>query len=96
MACNFCDCPKYGFHGNTSLSELIHQVTGGVALSGIQKGERLNVHYARMGEPTFNENVIKSANMLARIYRDTFKEFHPVVSTMCPRSNKHLLKFLRS
>lgn len=49
MACNFCDCPKYGFHGNTSLSELIHQVTGGVALSGIQKGERLNVHYARMG-----------------------------------------------
>lgn len=96
MACNFCDCPKYGFHGNTSLSELIHQVTGGVALSGIQKGERLNVHYARMGEPTFNENVIKSANMLARIYRDTFKEFHPVVSTMCPRSNKHLLEFLRS
>ena len=49
-----------------------------------------------MGEPTFNENVIKSANMLARIYRDTFKEFHPVVSTMCPRSNKHLLEFLRS
>lgn len=96
MACNFCDCPKYGFHGNTSLSELIHQVTGGVALSGIQKGERLNVHYARMGEPTFNEDVIKSANMLALIYKGTFKEFHPVVSTMCPRSNKHLLDFLHS
>lgn len=96
MACNFCDCPKYGFHGNTSLPELIHQVTGGVALSGIQKGERLNVHYARMGEPTFNKNVIESANILSQIYKGTFKEFHPVVSTMCPRSNKQLEEFLRS
>lgn len=96
MSCNFCDCPKLGFSGNVSLSELIHQVTGGVALSGIQKGERLNVHYARMGEPTFNKNVIESANILSQIYKDTFKEFHPVVSTMCPRSNKQLFEFLYS
>lgn len=96
MSCNFCDCPKLGFHGNVSLSELIHQVTGGVSLSGIKSGKRLNVHYARMGEPSFNMNVIKSANILSEIYKDIFEEFHPVVSTMCPKGNKQLHDFLYS
>lgn len=94
MNCNFCDCPKFGFKGNVSLSELVSQVTTAVAMSKIGKGERLNVHYARMGEPTWNNDVIESAVILYKMYWKQFKEFHPVVSTMMPKENKELIKFL--
>ena len=60
MNCNFCDCPKLGFHGNASTMELVSEITTGIALSGIKHGSRLNVHYARMGEPTFNVNLYMS------------------------------------
>ena len=96
MNCNFCDCPKLGFKGNATLPELI---MSGVALSGIKHGQRLNVHYARMGEPTFNPNVITSAEFIAQMLMSensdvTFDTYHPVVSTMMPKSNKNLKEFL--
>ena len=99
MNCNFCDCPKPGFHGNASTIELVSEITTGIALSGIKHGERLNVHYARMGEPTFNPNVITSAKIIFQIVKDSnadisFNTYHPVVSTMMPKSNKNLEKFL--
>lgn len=99
MNCNFCDCPKLGFKGNATLPELITEIMSGVALSGIKHGQRLNVHYARMGEPTFNPNVITSAEFIAQMLMSensdvTFDTYHPVVSTMMPRSNKNLKEFL--
>lgn len=99
MNCNFCDCPKLGFKGNATLPELITEIMSGVALSGIKHGQRLNVHYARMGEPTFNPNVITSAEFIAQILMSensdvTFDTYHPVVSTMMPKSNKNLKEFL--
>lgn len=96
MKCNFCDCPKLGFKGNASLPELISEITTAISLSGIKHGKRLNVHYARMGEPTFNPNVIYSAVYIADMIASMgcFDEYHPVVSTMMPKSNKNLFKFL--
>lgn len=99
MNCNFCDCPKLGFKGNATLPELITEIMSGVALSGIKHGQRLNVHYARMGEPTFNPNVITSAEYIAQMLMSensdvTFDTYHPVVSTMMPKSNKNLKEFL--
>ena len=99
MNCNFCDCPKLGFKGNATLPELITEIMSGVALSGIKHGQRLNVHYARMGEPTFNSNVITSAEFIAQMLMSensdvTFDTYHPVVSTMMPKSNKNLKEFL--
>lgn len=99
MNCNFCDCPKLGFKGNATLPELITEIMSGVALSGIRHGQRLNVHYARMGEPTFNPNVITSAEFIAQMLMSknsdvTFDTYHPVVSTMMPKSNKNLKEFL--
>ena len=99
MNCNFCDCPKLGFKGNATLPELVTEIMSGVALSGIKHGKRLNVHYARMGEPTFNPNVITSAEYIAKMLGDessdvTFDEYHPVVSTMMPKANKNLREFL--
>lgn len=99
MSCNFCDCPKLGFNGNATLPELITEIMSGVALSGIKHGQRLNVHYARMGEPTFNPSVITSAEFIAQMLMSensdvTFDTYHPVVSTMMPKSNKNLKDFL--
>ena len=97
MKCNFCDCPKLGFSGNASIPELLTEIMSGVALSGIKHGKRLNVHFARMGEPTFNGDVIRAANLVAEALRFgsvTFDEYHPVVSTMMPKSNKKLREFL--
>ena len=101
MKCNFCDCPKLGFHGNVSKVGLISEITTAIALSEIKHGERLNVHFARMGEPTFNKSVIGAAVDIAKIIQDkdsdvTFKEYHPVVSTMMPKSNKNLKQFLHN
>lgn len=94
MNCNFCDCPKLGFKGNASLMEMVHEITGGIALSGIKHGKRLNVHFARMGEPTFNFDVIKAARIIEKIAKGIFDEYHPVVSTMMPKNNKNLKTFL--
>ena len=100
MNCNFCDCPKLGFKGNATLPELVTEIMSGVSLSGIKHGQRLNVHFARMGEPTFNPNVITSAKYVAQMIASdasdvTFDTYHPVVSTMMPKSNKNLKKFLQ-
>ena len=100
MHCNFCDCPKYGFHGNATRQELDMEIMSAIALSGLQSGERLNVHFARMGEPTFNFNVIDCsvdiANIVQREGHEMFKEYHPVVSTMMPKANKNLEQFLET
>ena len=100
MKCNFCDCPKLGFKGNASLPELISEITTAISLSGIKHGKRLNVHYARMGEPTFNPNVIYSAALIGNMNKSImgfgFDEYHPVVSTMMPKSNKNLIEFLNN
>ncbi len=94
MKCNFCDCPKLGFKGNVSTWELVSEISTAIALSKIQNGKRLNVHYARMGEPTFNFNVIEATKIIGDIAQKRFDEYHPVVSTMMPKHNHSLLAFL--
>lgn len=100
MDCDFCDCPKFGFQGNCSEIEIVSEITTAIALSGIKHGKRLNVHFARMGEPTFNEEVIWAAKDIANMVAPVggcstyFEEYHPVVSTMMPKGNKNLETFL--
>lgn len=95
MRCNFCDCPKFGFKGNLSQWELISEITTAISLSKIHKGKRLNVHFARMGEPSFNFDVIKAAEIIGNNMVDgVFEEYHPVVSTMLPSNNLKLFAFL--
>ena len=99
MKCAFCDCPKYGFYGNATFADLAHQIET-IILSEPQVShtKRFNVHFARMGEPTFNPKVwlytelYLKEQVLSLINADTV---HPVVSTMLPRSNENLIPFLR-
>lgn len=97
MKCKFCDCPKYGFHGNASLNDLIYEIQTIIDDEHITHTDRFNVHFARMGEPTFNTNVLEFAKYhLREIVSEKIeaKTIHPVVSTMLPKSNKLLEWFI--
>lgn len=99
MKCKFCDCPKYGFYGNASLEDLCHEVETILKGENITHTDRFNVHFARMGEPTFNDNVIEfTKNHLREIVNKYLtggaKTIHPVISTMLPKSNRNLVKFI--
>ena len=98
MRCRFCDVPKVGKGVNATLADLTMQVTTALSQHPEVGGtKRLNVHYARMGEPTFNEAVLTHARGLLKEVRPLIgrSHVHPVVSTMMPKSNKHLIRFLQ-
>ncbi len=97
MGCVFCDVPKVGPGINAPLADLRGQVAAALSLHPeVKSTERLNLHYARMGEPTFNSNVLLHAIDLtedvAPLLGDSL--IHPVVSTMLPRKNSRLELFL--
>jgi 23S rRNA (adenine2503-C2)-methyltransferase len=98
MKCSFCDVPKFGFHGNCSLDDLEYQIKTIIENETVRATERFNVHFARMGEPTFNQEVLVFAeNRLRELVKECgleAKTTHPVVSTMLPKGNKHLVEFL--
>lgn len=97
MKCKFCDCPRFGFHGNATVEELTYEIQTILEGETIDHTERFNVHFARMGEPTFNWNVIYFAkNVLKPLVCQYIKAktIHPVVSTMLPKSNKKLEEFI--
>ena len=97
MRCKFCDCPKYGFHGNATLDDMIYEIETILVYENVSHTNRFNVHFARMGEPTFNWDVITFANdKLRNLVAEHIdaKTVHPVVSTMLPKSNKRLEEFL--
>ena len=97
MKCRFCDCPKFGFYGNVSEENLEYQVREILKNEDTKSTERFNVHYARMGEPTFNNNVLNfTRNKLKDVVSEyiSAKTIHPVISTMLPQNNKNLVKFI--
>ena len=97
MKCKFCDCPKFGFYGNVSEENLEYQVREILKNEDTKSTERFNVHYVRMGEPTFNNNVLNfTRNKLKDIVSEyiSAKTIHPVISTMLPKNNKNLVKFI--
>ena len=98
MGCKFCDVPKVGKGLNATLNDLSEQVMQALLLHPeVETTKRLNVHYARMGEPTWNDNVLKHAKLLLKQVRPYIgrSHVHPVVSTMLPKNNKNLIPFLQ-
>lgn len=96
--CKFCDVPRVGPGRNATVADLSKQVVEMIRLAGVCQTKRLNVHYARMGEPTWNQNVIDHAFILQtepwRECKCQCKVIHPVVSTMMPKANRNLKDFL--
>jgi 23S rRNA (adenine2503-C2)-methyltransferase len=78
MKCNFCDVPNVTFKGNLFPS--------------VKYTDRLNLHFARMGDPIFNADVFNFARWLYECKRDIQNEtgvrievLHPVLTTSLPR-----------
>lgn len=97
MKCAFCDCPKFGFYGNASLDDLKYEIETILMREAVKHTKRFNVHFARMGEPTFNMNVLEfTRNHLRDIVNSyiTADTIHPVVSTMLPRNSIYVEKFI--
>ena len=95
MNCSFCDVPKVGKGVNATKDDLVNQCLEGIKLHPeVKSTERLNLHYARMGEPTFNPNIIKATKILDHEMSYKNFKFHPVISTMMPKNNNNLRKFL--
>jgi len=94
MGCEFCDVPLVGKGTNVTLRDLQQQILTSIDLHPeITWTQRLNVHFARMGEPTFNIDVLRCAEWLHAMYHRTHAP-HPVVSTMMPKHNPDLYEFL--
>ena len=97
MGCTFCDVPKVGPGVNVTDIDLENQIVEAIKLHPeVRKTKRLNIHYARMGEPTFNHRVLNNAMILPDLIKPLIGDslIHPVISTMLPRSNKNLSTFL--
>lgn len=98
MKCTFCDVPNVKFGGNATFDDLKNQMYNALSLfPEVRYTERLNLHFARMGEPIFNENVFEFSKWLynnKEILQDEIdmriEVLHPVLSTMLPRKYSKL------
>ena len=98
MRCRFCDCPKYGYRGNATIEDMVYEIKTILQNETVDHTNRFNVHFARMGEPTLNENVLQFVRSHLRSLVNQYiraKTIHPVVSTMLPKSNNNLERFLQ-
>lgn len=100
MNCKFCDVPKVGPERNVTLQDLRKEVLTAISQHPeITHTKRLNIHYARMGEPTWNTAVLKHAELYVR---NDIKPYigdslvHPVISTMLPKANRFLEDFIHN
>jgi 23S rRNA (adenine2503-C2)-methyltransferase len=97
MNCVFCDVPKVGRGINATKQDISDQLENALALHPeVCHTDRLNIHYARMGEPSWNRDVILHALNLRYETEKWIGDslIHPVISTMMPRNNKRLREFL--
>jgi 23S rRNA (adenine2503-C2)-methyltransferase len=98
MKCTFCDVPNLKFKGNATFDDLKQQMYNAISLFPKTKyTERLNLHFARMGDPIFNQNVFDFAvwafKNKRQIKADTglsIEVFHPVLTTSLPKAFKEL------
>ena len=96
--CTFCDVPKLGYRGNATLEDLNKQLYSAIGLFPSQRYcERMNIHYARMGEPIYNDAVFEHAvwmyNNKRKLKEDlglSIETLHPVMTTSLPKKFKKL------
>lgn len=83
MGCKFCDVPKVGAGRNTTIADLRDQILTAIRQHPeVKHTKRLNIHYARMGEPTWNPDVIISQ-------REAFTRCNMALSRSLTHSSRH-------
>lgn len=98
MNCKFCDVSKVGVGRNATLQDLTDEILSAIQQHPeVNQTKRLNIHYARMGEPTWNKAVLQHVKKVRNDIMPLIGHslVHPVVSTMLPKNNKKLIPFLQ-
>ena len=98
MKCTLCDCPACGYFGNATTEDLRSQLETILDNNGGHKTARMEVEFTRMGEPTFNPDLLKYIEFdLCEQVRAKVDaaEIIPAISTMMPRMNRNLLPYLK-
>lgn len=95
MKCAFCDVPMVGPGINVSAADMAKQIFLARSMyPDTKETKRLNIHFARMGEPTFNPAVLELSRALAKSGEHDLglkcETIHPVLTTMMPKKNKFL------
>lgn len=98
MKCTFCDVPNVKFKGNATFDDLLEQFKNAISLfPSVKYTERLNLHFARMGDPIFNKDVFDFSRWLyanKQVISDScglrIEVIHPVLTTSLPRKLKSL------
>ena len=92
--CTFCDVPKVGFKGNATIEDLKNQFFNAIeCFPNVRYTDRLNIHFARMGEPSHNYAVLgftswlekEAKEYLINYYDLRVEVIHPVFTTMAPK-----------
>jgi len=94
--CNFCDVPNVKYQGNASFEDMYSQFKKAISLfPSVKYTERLNLHFARMGEPSFNPEVLRFSQFLFENKKQVQDEtglsievIHPVLTSMAPKIHK--------
>ena len=90
MGCQFCDVPAVGKGVNATLHDMQQEILMSLKLfPNVSYSNRFNVHYARMGEPTWNPNVLDHAKWM-KDHIDPEYNVHPVLTSMMPSKNEWL------
>lgn len=98
MRCTFCDVPNVPMRGNVTVGDLSQQLVSALRLfDGVGYTERLNIHFARMGDPIFNaavfefsRNQLRDKEWLRREAGLRVEVVHPVLTTSLPKAFKYL------
>jgi 23S rRNA (adenine2503-C2)-methyltransferase len=98
MRCTFCDVPNIPFKGNVAFEDLKRQLYTAISLfDKVKYTERLNLHFARMGDPIFNADVFEFARWMYRNKREIADDtglrievIHPVLTTSLPKKLRNI------
>ena len=97
MNCIFCDCPACGYFGNASSDDLREQMQTILDSNGSAKTVRMEVDFTRMGEATYNPDVL---TYIENDLRDQIaakveaEAVVPTLSTMMPKEHGNLKNYL--
>lgn len=96
VRCRFCDASFY-YAGNLNKEELLEQLE--IVLAPHKRGddclhsEKIKLHFARMGDPAFNDAVLELLEELPAIYSKL--AFIPTVATIAPEKRDYWFERLK-
>lgn len=98
MRCTFCDCPGFGYYGNVSFEDLEYQLQTVLDNTGSTYTKCLEINFMRMGEPTFNPDILKFLEFRMKdmiLEKVKAEKIIPTISTMVPRRKDEVISYLK-